>query len=317
MRGVNGINATLGVGGADRRRGQLGYCSASLGQTRSRFRGAETARLGRKRKEAEAKLRGIWRHNLSELCRVLDYNIETGILLYRISNELFPMAGVERMRGAWDAFAGGSDSTAAAWKVRQYIAAGGRLTLHPKTTVSIGSASKAVRKQSISDLDAHGRALDLLNLPRTHFAPINIHLGGGRTGGKNLGRILASLEELTDGSRERLVFENEDKAFWTWQNISRYLPGFPVTLDSHHHRINNQGEGLRDAATATAETWGKVLPVRHTADGARGELDREHHDWVRHLPQAFLSRGRPETDIEIEARMKDLAVLHLKAKYGC
>lgn len=302
---------------APKRRGQLGYCSASLGQARSRFRGISPGSLGRKRKEAEARLRSIWRHNLSELCRVLDYNIETGILLYRISNELFPMAGLGRMRDVWDAFAGSSDSAAAAWKVRQYLSVGGRLTLHPKTTISIGSASKAVRKQSIADLDAHGRALDLLNLPRTHFAPINIHLGGGRAGGKNLGRIQASLEELTGGARERLVFENEDKAFWTWQNIASQLPGFPVTLDSHHHRINNQGESLREAADSTYETWGDNLPVRHVAEGARGEFDRVHHDWVATLPQAFLFKGRPATDIEIEARMKDLAVLHLKAKYGC
>jgi UV DNA damage endonuclease len=164
-------------------------------------------------------------------------------------------------------------------------------------------------------LEHQSEVMSRLGLPPGHIAPVNIHLASGREGERALKRINSSLAALSDSARSRLVFENEDKDFWTWQNISRHFPDFPITLDSHHHLINNEGESLAEAATATAESWGDAMPVRHISDGAKSETDRDHHDWVREIPGEFLLKNRPSTDIEVEAKMKDLSVLYLKAKY--
>lgn len=305
------------TGGAGEREGQIGYCCVSLGRYRSRFRTTTLTAVVKKRKEGVKRLREIWRHNLDELGRVLTYNTEANIFLYRISSDLFPLADHPRYKKIWDSFVAGTDLSPWTGQVRQYLEKGGRVTMHPGQFVSLGSPSKRVRKNSIANLELHGEIMDLLGLPATHFAPINIHLSNGRDGEKNLGRFQDSLDRLSDSSRCRLVFENEDKAFWTWQNITRCFPDYPVTLDSHHHRINNLGEDLTEAADGTAGTWGRFLPVRHISEGAGGEYDRSHHDWVGSVPDAFLSDEKPSTDIEVEAKMKDLAALHLKAKHRC
>jgi UV DNA damage endonuclease len=116
--------------------------------------------------------------------------------------------------------------------------------------------------------------------------------------------------------RRRLVFENEDKSFWTWQNIRESFPELPITLDAHHHLINNHGESLEEAFEETRESWGKVLPVVHIAAGKRGLLDRDHHDWVEEIPSAFVSGKNLLADVEVEAGRRDMVVLYLKAKYG-
>jgi UV DNA damage endonuclease len=287
-----------------------------LGVHRSKFKTAAVSSLPVKRKECAKMLAALWRHNLAELVKVLDYNIETGILLYRVSSEIFPLASHPRHRESWAAFLAAVDLSPCTSLVEKYLELGGRLTMHPKRFISLGSSSKAVRKKSVENLEIRSEILDLLGLPAGHFAPINIHLSNGRDGERALKRFYASLDRLSDRVRARLVFENEDKDYWTWQNILRHFPDFPVTLDSHHHQINNKGESLAEAVEGTGGSWGRCMPLRHLSDGDKGPHDRAHHEWVREIPVEFLRQGSPASDIEIEAKMKDMAVLFLKAKYG-
>lgn len=299
------------------RRGQIGYCCISLGLYRSKFRTTTLTSVRKRRRAGELKLLEIWRHNLDELGRVIDYNLKANILLYRISSDLFPIADHPQYRKVWDRFVERIDISPWANKIQQYLREGGRLSMHPGQFVSLGSSTKEVRKNSIDNLEIHSEIMDLLGLPQSHFAPINIHLSCGRDEDKNLGRFYGSFEKLSDGVRRRLVFENEDKSFWTWQNITRCFPDYPVTLDSLHHRINNCEEDLAEAAEVTRATWGGIAPIRHVSEGMKGDKDRAHHDWVQSIPDAFLIGGKPSGDIEVEAKMKDLAAIFLKAKYKC
>jgi len=296
------------------RTGQIGYCGSSLGLYQSKFQ-QMPIRLGRKAKERARKLCSIWSRNLEELTRVLGYNLEANIFLYRISSEIFPLSDHPRHQEAWNEFLENADFSQCAGKVRQYLKEGGRITMHPKQFISLGNSKGVVRKKSIISLERKAEVMDLLGLPVSHFAPINIHLSNGRDGAKALNRFWSSLDKLSDRVRLRLVFENEDKDFWTWQNIAKCFPDFPITLDSHHRLINNEGEDLECAVEETQCSWGKNLPIRHISDGEKGPHDRGHHSWVQGIPKEFLYRGRPNADIEVEAKMKDLAVLYLKAKY--
>jgi UV DNA damage endonuclease len=297
--------------------GRIGYCCLSLGLYKSKFRGTTLTFVKKNLKEGRRRLREIWRHNLEELARVLDYNMEAGIWLYRMSSDLFPLADHKEFKMDWMGFIENTDFLPYKSKIRGYLAMGGRLTMHPGQFVSLASPSEVVVNNSIANLEVHGQVMDFLGLPSSHFSPINIHLSSGGAGGRNVNQFRVALDKLSSGVRERLVFENEDKSFWTWQKITSFFPEFPVTLDSHHHRINNEGESLAVAVEATAKTWKGVIPVRHVSEGATAPDDRSHHEWVKTIPSEFFSDGGLSGDVEVEAKMKDLATLFLKSKYQC
>lgn len=302
----------------------LGYCCVSLGKYESKFKTTTLSwAKGTTKAKAVEKLLKLWENNLEELSRVLNYNISAGIRLYRMSSDLFPLADHPKYEKIWDDFSSLKSTNTQPWRearnaVAEFISAKGRLTFHPGQYVSIGSPQKNTRNSAIKNLELHGTIMSLLDLPETHESPINIHLSNGKDNIQLLPYFTDTLSRLSTKVKKRLVFETEDKSFWTWQKITKYFPEYPVTLDSHHHRINNEGDTLEEAFASCAKSWGSITPVVHVSEGKTEELDRAHHDWVNSIPNAFYSEGTPnklKADIEIEAKKKDLAVLYLQSRY--
>jgi UV DNA damage endonuclease len=292
---------------------RLGYCCISLGEYCSSFKTTTLTNAKKSKDEARKKLENIWKHNLQELVAVLNYNRSLGIPLYRISSNMFPLADHEDYVGYWKTFCEDSKNFKEAKKsVSQFITAGGRLGAHPSQFVSIGSEDKKTRKNSAVNLEFHSTVFDLLGLPRTREASINIHLSSGKKGAENVPYFVNSLDNLSEGVRARLVFETEDKGFWTWQQIAKYFPAYSITLDFHHWKINNQGEPLQEAFDACVDSWFGERPLMHISEGKSKPMDRAHHDWVSTLPEQVLNHP---VDLEIEAKKKDLAVLTLVQKY--
>jgi len=295
---------------------RLGYCCISLGKFESAFKTVTLTKTKTLSKtEAREKLFKTWINNLHEYCEILQYNMDAGIKLYRISSDLFPLADHEEFEYLWNEFSFVKNYwNNARYFTNEFLENGGRLCAHPGQFVSLGSPSKKVRNNSIKNLELHATVFDRLDLPFDHNAPLNIHLSNGKDNIKNLDFFEESLSDLSDSVRNRLVFENEDKAFWTWQNIRKYFPTFPVTLDFHHRNLNNQEESELEAFDVCAESWGNIRPMMHISDGREGPDDRSHHDWVHELPKMVLEPNG--VDLEIEAKKKDLAVLFLKSKYS-
>lgn len=237
------------------------------------------------------------------------------IRLFRPRSDLFSPPPVLGGQESWHEAVDPKVLKACQKKIQAYIAFGGRLTLHPPPRIRLGSSSKTVRKRSVVELEGYALNLDILGLPQNHLAPINIHLSTGRSGLENLPFFFWSMDRLSVRVRSRLVLENEDKYFWNCKNIVKYFPDFPVTLDWHHHRINNSGESPEEVVTAVSETWGSTVPLFHLATGARFPMDRRHGEWVSEIPSQFINGNRLVADVEIEAEKKDLAVLFLKAAY--
>jgi UV DNA damage endonuclease len=298
---------------------RLGYCCISLGKYESKFKTLTLTRAKNLKRESEKllveKLYGLWNHNLEEYSKVLNYNLEASIKLYRITSELFPLADAEEFEDYWNDFKKvKSHFNKARGISEEFVNNNGRLCAHQGQFVSLGSASKKVRKNSIKNLELHSEIFGRLSLPQGLEAPLNIHLSCGKDNIKNLPFFNESINSLTPELRNRLVFETEDKSFWTWQNIRTHFPEFPVTLDFHHRKINNLGESEEEAFDACAESWGETCPLMHISEGKKAPLDRSHHDWVYELPKVLLDAAI-SVDLEIEAKKKDLATLFLKSKY--
>lgn len=298
---------------------RLGYCCISLGKFESKFKTVTLTRAKALKRESEKafneKLTKLWTHNLEELEKILTYNLEANIRLYRLSSDLFPLADHEEFEEFWTAFKQVKANFNGARKaVAKYVEAGGRLCAHPGQFVSIGSPNKKVRTNSLKNLELHADIFARLDLPRGLEAPLNIHLSNGKDNIKNLSFFNDSIHSMSPNLVSRLVFENEDKSFWTWQKIRNYFYNFPITLDFHHRNINNEGETEKLAFEACAATWGETIPLMHISEGKKTMLDRSHNDWVTTLPKALLDK-KISVDLEIEAKKKDLATLFLKNKY--
>jgi len=300
---------------------KLGYCCISLGEHESTFKTITLTRateLGLGSEELKVKLQGIWVHNLEEYCRVLVYNMLNNFSLYRISSVLFPLADHINFRYLWHDFIVGRhiDVWYDARNITRLYLREGRLCMHPDQFVSLGSPSESVRENSINNLEFHNEFLQLIGVPNGYNCPLNIHLSNGKDNIKNMDYFMSSLGKLTKATHGRLVFENEDKSFWTWQNILKYFPDYPITLDFHHRNINNEGETVDEAIDNCVRTWKSVTPLMHISEGKDAQLDRTHSDFVESLPEELLKYAinRP-IDLEIEAKKKDLAVLKLWDKY--
>lgn len=291
---------------------RFGLCCLLVGESRSKFR---TLQLNRTLEDPNKfpKILEVWDHNLKELCKVLDYCISNKIWHYRISSDMFPLADVNgELLSIWlEYLSKPYNWVVAKNKVKEFLSLGGRLSTHPSQFCVITSEKETVRTNSIKNLEYHAQFFDVLGIPDSYFCPINIHLSNGKLGSKGADYARESLNILSDSVKKRLVFETEDKNYWTWQKINQYFPEIPITLDFHHRLINNEGETEEEAYGVCVKSWGDIKPLFHHSEGRDHKLDRSHHDFVDKIPDLC-----EDVDVEIEAKQKNLAILKLQNKYA-
>lgn len=286
---------------------RLGLCCLVVGTEKSNFR---TLQLNRTKLEVNKtqKVFEVYQHNLTELCKVIDYLMRNDIRHYRISSNMFPLADHPEFSELWNDFC----SREHYWKyakdkVKQYLANDGRLSTHPDQFCIISSENEDTNSKGIVNLEYHAKMFDMLEIPQSYFCPINIHVSNGKIGDDAGVNTKRNLDKLSDSVRSRLVFETEDKSYWTYQKLSKHFPNIPITLDYHHRLINNEGELESDAHDYCVNTWNGITPLFHYSEGKDSPLDRAHSDFVERLPQCAVG-----VDIEIEAKQKNLAILKLK-----
>jgi UV DNA damage endonuclease len=284
---------------------RLGVCCITLGE-KSNFK---TLQLNRTKdlSNKQDKIFEVYRHNLSELCKVLKYLTSKNIRHYRISSNMFPLSDHPDFEQYWNLFC----SKEVFWVyaktvVKEYLDNGGRLSTHPDQFCIISSFRHDVNHNGIRNLEYHAKMFDMLSIPQSHFCPINIHVSNGNNPEVAIEQTNHNLTRLSDSVMKRLVFETEDKSFWKYQNLHKHFPNIPITLDYNHRLINNDGETEETAHEVCASTWKDVVPLFHHSEGKEHRLDRAHADYINNLPQCAV-----DVDIEIEAKQKDLAVLKL------
>ena len=240
------------------------------------------------------------------LYKIISWNIENKIYLYRISSDLIPFADHDDWGWMWNDWRGNIENYGLLGPVREiikrYILLGGRLTIHPGQFVSIGSAKESVRNNSIKNLEYNGQLLDLMGLPQDYSCPINIHASNGsKDCNVTANHIKNSIQLLSNSVSNRLVFENEQHGCWHPQNLRKLFPEVPITFDYHHFRLNDGGIDVGEAVRITSESWPNNDPVQHYSEGRDNPDDPAHSEYIRILPDS-------QYDIEVEAKAKDLAI---------
>jgi UV DNA damage endonuclease len=259
-----------------------------------------------KKEDVLNKWNDIVKHNFTLLYKIINWNIDNKIYLYRISSDLVPFADHEVWGWMWEDWRNTINNHGLIGPVREllkrYIGLGGRLTVHPGQFVSIGSAKEGVRNNSIKNLEYHGQLLDLMGLPQDYSCPINIHVSNGsKDCNETANNIKNSIQLLSNSVINRLVFENEQHGCWHPTNLRKLFPEVPITFDYHHFRLNDGGIDVGEAVRITSESWPNNDPVQHYSEGRDNPDDPAHSEYIRILPDS-------QYDIEVEAKGKDLAI---------
>ena len=87
-----------------------------------------------------------------------------------------------------------------------------RITSHPGPFNKLASPDERVVNNTIRDLDIHGEFFDMIGLPRTPEAKINIHVGAAY-GDKStaLSTFCRNFDKLPARVKSRLTVENDDR----------------------------------------------------------------------------------------------------------
>lgn len=250
--------------------------------------------------------------NVRDLVEIVKWNEQNGIKLYRMSSDMFPWMSEYELSDLPDYDKICNILKGLGTLVESY---GQRLTFHPGPFDVLASPNQSVVEKTIKDLNKHGEIMDLIGLPRTHHAAINVHVNT-TNGGKEacLDRFIAAFDMLDDSVKTRLVVENDDKgAQYAVEDLYRlYLErGIPTTFDYHHHWCHPGKLSQEEAINMAAMTWPEgVRQLCHFSSAKsiyedESVMDRAHADYI----YEYIDPYGLDLDVELEAKAKDLAVL--------
>jgi len=254
--------------------------------------------------------------NVKDLRQILQWNAENNIHFFRMSSEIFPWASeyeleelkdfdeIEKVLFDCGLFAEENDI---------------RLTTHPGPFNKLCSPNEKVVENTICDLEIHGKLMDLLCLPRTPWAKINIHVGGAYNDKPMaLGNFCRNFARLSESVRSRLTVENDDKESLystkeLYDGVFKEI-GIPIVHDYHHHTLCTGGMSQQDAVELALSTWGDVVPVVHYSQSR----SVEHND-PKIKPQAHSdSYWEPidtfghRMDVMLECKHKEIGLFKMR-----
>ncbi len=251
--------------------------------------------------------------NVKGLKRVIEWNNANNIKVYRMTSCLFPWFSEYDMFDLPDI-----DEIADVMAEAGCIAmeAGQRLSFHPGPFNVLASPNDNVVVKTIKELDDHSMQMDLMGLPASPMAKINIHVGGAYgEHDKALARFCENFKRLAPNTQARLTVENDDKANlystkMLVEGVSNRV-GVPVVFDSHHHELGPQDLDYHDAFYLARQTWldRGVKQQAHHSNSRKHYEDASvspvaHSDWY-YTP--FENYGQ-SVDVVLECKKKELAL---------
>ena len=260
--------------------------------------------------------------NVKDLYKIIKWNNEHDFKFFRITSNLFPWCSEYKLQDMPDY----GEIKMILRKIGKYVKANDmRITSHPGPFNVLTSPHEHVVENCIGDLTMHGDTFDMMNLSRTPYNKINIHIGGAYGDKpKSMERFCKNFERLPDRVKSRLTVENDDKASMysvkeLYNGIYKRI-GVPIVFDYHHHRFCDGGLSEQEALEMAISTWPEgITPVVHYSESRSKErLDESirpqaHSDYV----YDYIDTYGNDVDIMIEAKHKELAVERYKELHLC
>lgn len=267
----------------------------------------EEARLRRLRKVTEK--------NLQNTRRILLYNKALELPVYRFTSKLVPLATHPELAD-WD-YTG--DFRDLLGEIGTIVKENNfRVSAHPDHFTVINSPIDKVFEDSLRDLDYHVRLFEAMGLEDYSYKLV-LHVGGVYGNKKDSAeRFCENFMNLPDRIRKRLIIENDDRSYNTYEvlEICQRLKA-PMVLDVHHHRCLCGEKELGPVLNEIFDTWegGSFPPKVHFSSPKSVKDYRSHADFIDYTEfMNFISiaaKVNRDMDIMLEAKSKDMALLKL------
>ena len=258
--------------------------------------------------------------NVTDLKKIIEWNNANGISVYRMTSCLFPWFSDYDIFDMPDIDAI-VDVMSEAGKIA--MDAGQRLSFHPGPFNCLGSHNEKVVLKTIAELDAHAAQMDLMGLPVSPQAKINIHIGGAYgEHDKALARFCDNFKRLAPSTQARLTVENDDRQsmFSTkmlYDGVSKHI-GIPIVFDSHHHDLGPQDLDYHDAFHLARQTWidRGIKQQCHHSNYRKDYEDSSvkataHSDWYYTPFEAYDK----DVDVVLECKKKELALFKYREDF--
>jgi UV DNA damage endonuclease len=301
---------------------KLGYCCINVHLSEQGI----TTNRGMVKKTFESKgleyASSLALQNVKDLYKIIEWNEEQGIKMYRMSSDIFPWVSEYEIKDLPDY----EEIKICLLKAGDLAKSSGqRLTFHPSPYAVIASVNPNVIKKSIKEINQHGEMMDLMGLERSTYYPINIHINTTKPTKEDAARrFCENFNLLDDSAKKRLVVENDDKTSQftpsDLYNMVHLKIGIPITFDYLHYKCNPDYKlSEEESLKLSLSTW-KTTPITHFSDSRKLFEDKDsrevaHSDWI--WTEDIPTYG--ETfDIELEVKMKEQALLkYIKNKTLC
>lgn len=285
---------------------KIGYACLTVGVPDT------TIKTTRKANATPERLEELVQHNLNATERMIDYNIENGIRMYRISSDLVPFGSDYETNSLDWVSTFKDDFERMGKKIREH---GLRVSMHPGQYTVLNSPDEGVVSRAMDDLEYHAQVLDALGVDASH--KIILHIGGVY-GDKEtaIARFAENYQRLSPAVKDRLIIENDDRLY-TIEDVLQvsYETGAPVVYDNLHNASNPSDAGVADAEwiKLAKETWAeKDGPAKIHYSQQRPEARIGAHTQTIYIKpfMSFYKEVAPlEVDIMLEVKDKNLSAL--------
>jgi UV DNA damage endonuclease len=255
--------------------------------------------------------------NLEDLIKILEYNLQNNIFVYRMSSEMFPwlthydVTTLPRF-----------DRIKALLKSAGDFAKlhGMRLSFHAPPFCVLASQNPDVVEKTIDELDKHSQLMDLMGLEASTYYSINVHVGVTKPSREEAAeRFCQNFERLSATTKKRLTVENDDsKNQFSTQMLKSMIwdkIGTPIVFDFFHHACFSDDLDQRSAFELARQTWQEKQLCHHSSsrkihEDQSSKLEA-HADY---LFENFDDYGY-DIDVELECKAKDLALLKFRSEF--
>jgi len=289
---------------------RVGYACMPLGYAAIRSPRTTVLRLA-----TPEKLRELIQWNIGNLEETLRYNARQNFGLFRIGTQFIPFGSHPENPLAWQ-----EEFGAELRRVGDLARSLGlRLSFHTTNYVLLNSLRESVVHAGLAEIEYQSRVLDLMGLDASHR--VVVHAGIRRPEASVArARFCQALDQLSEGARRRVVIENDEKQ-WSADEVALTArdAGIPMVFDTLHHQVCGgawRDRPLAEILASVFDTWCDEdgIPKVHFSSQDPEKRPGAHGDEVDPEElEAFLAQaetlGRP-FDLMIEAKAKDLAVLH-------
>jgi UV DNA damage endonuclease len=254
--------------------------------------------------------------NLKDTLKVLDFNIENNIYVYRLSSDSFPWMSEYEFKDLPNFEVIENLMLSIGDKIKSNNM---RCSYHPGPFNVLASENPLVVIKTINELNKHAELMDLLGLDKTTFYPINIHINTTKpTRELAAERFCKEFINLSESCKSRLVVENDDglnqySVKMLYDMVHKVI-GIPITFDQHHHNYGPQDLEMESALRLAHSTWTTRVLTHMSSPKTIEDTNGKKTAHADYIYEKIETYGL-EFDTEIEAKAKDLAVIRYRRDF--